>query len=210
MTIKESLKKLGATKRKVAPNIYLISFDDSENMCKTLLRFAEHYESPKFRNKIFTLKEFKAWYKTTRNGKFTYYKDWAGFNVPSYVFTPFKQKKFSHLTQKEKLFLNLIHNLKEPFYIIVAKKNSSITIQHEMAHALFYLNKKYRSKAIKILSTYDMKEINEELLSNGYCKEVLLDEANAYASGGCEWLIKAPNLSKKLKALFNKYINKTK
>ena len=135
MTIKESLKALGATKRKVAPNVYLVSFEDPHNMCKILLRFAEHYESPKFRNKIFTLKEFKAWYRTTIKGnKFTYYNDWAGFNIPSYAFKAFREQKFNPLSAKEKLFMNIINNLKEPFYIIAARKGHKNAIKHETAH----------------------------------------------------------------------------
>ena len=206
MTIKESLKKLGATKKKVAPNTYLISFDNTVNMCKTLLRFAEHYESPKFRNKIFTLKEFKAWYKTTRNGEFTYYHDWGGFNVPSYVFESFRQKKFNPLSEREKSFLGAIHNLKGLFYIIASTKNNTRTILHETAHGLFYLNKEYRDKVVKILSKHDTKAACRTLLKGGYCKEVLPDELNAYILSGDMWVIKDRRAIIRLKELFNKYI----
>jgi hypothetical protein len=206
MTIKESLKMLGATKKKIASGIYLISFNEQINMCKTLLRFAEHYESPQFRNKIFTLKEFRSWYKTTRNGKFTYYRDWAGFNIPSYAFRPFKQKLFKHLSQRETLLLSAISNIKEPFYIIVSEKNNTGTIQHEFAHGLFYMNEEYRNKVVKILSKLNLKKINKLLLNGGYCKEVLLDEANAYAiGGGSKWVTDDKRAIRKLKALFNKY-----
>lgn len=210
MTVKTSLKKLGATKRKVAPNIYLISFDNITNMCMTLLRFAEHYESPKFRNKIFTLKEFKAWYRTTRDGKFTYYKDWAGYNIPSYVFVPFKQKKFHPLTIREKLFLNIIGNIKDPFYIIVATKGQKGTIRHELAHGLFYTNKKYKAQVLKILPQLNTKSVRKELLKVGYCKEVLQDEYNAFIVGGDEWMFDEERVMTKLNKLFDKYISEVR
>jgi len=208
MTVKESLKELGAIKRKMAPDIYLISFEDSLNMCMTLLRFAEHYESPKFRNKIFTLKEFKAWYKTTHNGYFSYYYDWAGFNIPSYAFVPFWQKKFNPLTKKEKLFLDVIRNIKEPYYIIAAVKGSKVTIRHEAAHGLFYTNETYRDKVTKIISGLDTKAAYKKLKKAGYCKEVLLDEFNANAVDGNKWLLEDGKIKKDLNKLFHRYWKK--
>lgn len=205
-TIKESLKILGATKKKITNNIYLIRFDDRVNMCKVVLRFAEHYESPKFRNKIFTLKEFKKWYATTIESKrFTYYYDWAGFNIPSYSFAAFKEKKFNPLSYKEKLFLNIIKNLKEPYYIIVASgKGKCSSTQHELAHGLFYMSEKYKKEVLKVLSKTNIKKFKKELLDHGYCKEVILDEINAYAIDGSAEIDK--RVCKKLKILFEKYL----
>jgi len=201
--VKESLVKLGATKKKVAPNVYLLLFDDRQNMCKTFLRFAEHYESPQFRNKIFSLSEFKEWYKTTRNGKFTYYDDWGGFNVPSYVFVPFRDGRFKYLSDKEKLLLNSISKIKEPFYLIAAQKGTSQTIQHELSHGLFYTNEEYRENVLKLVEQFDHTEAHEYLIKQGYCEEVIQDELNAYAVSG---RVKVDDeFSKQAKKLFKKY-----
>lgn len=210
MSIKESLKQLGATKRKVAPSIYLVSFDDHVNMCKVLLRFAEHYESPKFRNKIFTLKEFKKWYKTTRDGHFTYYYDWMGFNIPSYAFVPFKQNKFNPLSKNEKLFLDVIKNIKEPFYIIAAPCGDSGTIRHEIAHGLFYTNPKYQKAVLNILKKVDTKKTFKKLKKAGYCNEVLFDEFNAFALDEGTYFIDDDKIKKKLNNLFNKFMKLAK
>ena len=60
-----------------------LKFKRKKDLTQTMLRFQEHFESPKFRNKFFSLEEFKAWYiTTTPNNKFTYYSDWSGFNFP--------------------------------------------------------------------------------------------------------------------------------
>ena len=64
-------------------NIILIVFESQLELTKTMLRPQEFYESPEFKGKAFLLKDFKEWYKTTTPHKdFTYFSDWAGFNIP--------------------------------------------------------------------------------------------------------------------------------
>jgi len=45
-------------KRDLSDKIHLMIFDNQKELTTTFLRFQEHYESPKFRGKIFSLKEF--------------------------------------------------------------------------------------------------------------------------------------------------------
>jgi hypothetical protein len=75
-------------KRRVAKGIYLVRFATQYELSSTFLRFQEHYESPRFHGRVFSLEEYMDWY-ATRYGNFTYYQDWAGFNVPSTAFRPF-------------------------------------------------------------------------------------------------------------------------
>ena len=87
-------------------NIYHVSFPTRKEAASTFLRFQEHYESPQFRGKIFSLDEFKEWYtanseKGKAKGKFTYYDDWGGFNIPSYILEPFYKGLFNPLSEKE-------------------------------------------------------------------------------------------------------------
>jgi hypothetical protein len=87
--------------------IHLLTFDNQIDLTSTFLRFQEHYESPFFKGKYFTLDEFKEWYiKTSPNGKksgkFTYYTDWGGFNIPSYILKPFYNGAFNPLSENEK------------------------------------------------------------------------------------------------------------
>src|SRR5262245_26903475 len=89
-------------KYKVADAIYLLVFETQYELASTFLRFQEHYESPKFRKKIFSLEEFMDWYGQENKGKFSYFKDWAGFNIPSTEFEPFLEGKFDPLLEKEK------------------------------------------------------------------------------------------------------------
>jgi len=92
--------------------IHLLIFPTQRDVTLTLLRFQEHYESPKFRGKIFSLEEFKRWYVANspngiKTGEFTYYTDWNGFNIPSYVLQPFRDGKFNPLSEQERKFLDI-------------------------------------------------------------------------------------------------------
>ncbi len=58
------------------------------------------------------------WY-AKRYGNFTYYEDWAGFNVPSTAMQPFYEGKFDPLSEKERQLLQLFEGtLSERFYVI--------------------------------------------------------------------------------------------
>jgi len=104
----------------LAKNIHLLTFENQFDITSTLLRFQEHYESPKFKGQFFTLEEFKEWYiknspKGIETGEFTYYSDWNGFNIPSYVLRPFYENKFKNLSEAEKNILNIFKNKKNLF-----------------------------------------------------------------------------------------------
>jgi hypothetical protein len=169
--------------------IHLLTFDTLKELASTFLRFQEHYESPEFRGKIFSLDEYKKWYianseRGQKIGKFTYYSDWAGFNVPSYVFSPFNEGKFDPLSRKEKQLLGILKNEPEPFYTIgiFRQDKSPDHLQHELAHGLFYTNKEYRETITDILQDFDLTKMKDKLRSiGGYHEDVLDDECHAYS-----------------------------
>ena len=195
-------------KKKILNDIYLVHFKTQHEMASTFLRFQEHYESPKFMNKIFTLREFKQWY-VKRKGKFTYYKDWDGFNIPSSIFDLFRKGKFNPLSSKEKLLLKLFKNETHNFCIIaVHGKAHHHMLKHELAHALFYTNKKYKKKMLNIMKKYNLKQLKKELLSWGdYSNKTLLDEVQAYSvSLYHELKTEFPeSMKKEIQQVFDKY-----
>src|SRR6478736_5772065 len=125
-------------RRKVADGIYHLQADTNKELALTFMRFQEHYESPKFRNKVFSVGEFKDWYRT-EYGSFSYVADWSGFNIPSYILNPFQAGLFHPLTRAEKALLRLIDKIAHPFYIIGTSKESPTDVHHELAHALYHL-----------------------------------------------------------------------
>jgi hypothetical protein len=169
-------------KKQVLPNVYLVEFPTTIEAAMTFMRFQEHYESPKYRNKIFTREEYMEWYQTYNNKpNFTYYQDWSGFNIPSYVLLPFFSGAFKGFTRREKEFMNLFRNCTGQYYIIGIKKGSKVTLKHELMHALYYTNPKYRQSVERILdSGPNLTPIATRLKVLGYHPEVIRDETHAY------------------------------
>jgi hypothetical protein len=137
----------------------------------------EHYESSRFRNKVFTLDEYKEWY-AARFGAFTYYQDWSGFNVPSSALAPFYAGRFDPLQRREQRLLRLFRGEREPFYVIGICSDADL--KHEIAHALFYMRPDYRRAVKTAMRGYDTSGLRKRLASMGYHRHVLTDEVHAY------------------------------
>ena len=164
---------------KPTPKIIHLKFKRKRDLTKTMLRFQEHFESPKFRNKFFSLEEFKNWYiTTTEDHKFSYYSDWSGFNFPSKTLKAFYAGKFDPLTPEEKHILDLLRNEHGRFYVIATFKAEDV--RHEMAHAKFYVDSAYRNDVKRVISGINIKPICKVLKEMGYNKSVFIDEAHAY------------------------------
>lgn len=204
----------------VAENIHVLTFETQRDVASTFLRFQEHYESPRFRGEIFSLEEFMLWYiqtssKGMASGKFTYYTDWNGFNIPSYVLKPFYEGKFNPLSEQEEMLLRIFKDEIEPFYIIgihKALEHVDQLLTHEIAHGLFSVNKQYREDVLRVLSQFDLEALKKELRSKaGYHEEVLNDEIHAYsidAQSNLETPIPKV-LSLELRKLYESYLNLT-
>jgi len=207
-------------------NIYHMNFGKQKDLCETFMRFQEFFESPQFRGKFFSIKAYKDWYRKTspkgkKTGRFTYNKDWSGFNIPSYILQPFKEGKFDPLSKKEKLFLKEFADKDGRFYIIGTFGSINLsTLAHEMAHALFYTESTYREKMIKLINNIpekDLKKIHDHLgASGGYHPEVFEDETHAYVTINMEQLEKRHKISseelwdihRKMKRVFERYRSK--
>lgn len=181
----------------IVNKVYLINCPTIFELASTLVRFQEHYDSPKFKGQIFTLDEFAAWYSSFNDGKFTYYEDWLGFNFPSEVFNPFYGGKFDPLTEQETGVLDAFRDKAEKFYVIgtaddIEANPSTAAIKHEIAHGLFYTNLEYRKEALAELAKVDINPIREALIhmNCGYNDDqyIMQDEAHAYILDGPEYL----------------------
>jgi hypothetical protein len=213
--------------KEIIQNIFNVKFDSQRVLAETFLRFQEYFESPKFKGKIFTLNEFKKWYIAhypgkKEIGKFTYYKDWVAFNIPSYVLKPFYKGKFDPLSEKEQNFLDLFKDKRRKnFYIIgTCKKRKELDLSHEIAHGLFYTNKKYHKEVLGILNKIDPKakrKIKDHLLEEGYDASVLTDELHAYILADLAYLrrhgihiSRVKSIHQKLKQIFKRYFESKK
>ena len=196
-------------KHRVASGIYLLRFKTQYELASTFLRVQEHYESPKFHGRIFTLEQYMDWY-VGRYGSFSYYQDWSGFNVPSTAFQPFYDGKFDPLTEKEKRLLGLFRNLRGRFYVIgIYDSGHQGSLTHELAHALFFTDSAYREAVREAMHGYDLSALERKLAEAGYAKHVIPDEAQAYIvapSGDLGGVSRSLEpLRRKLRALFRQH-----
>ena len=186
----------------ISPHIYVLTFDTQYDVCMSFVRMQEFYESPKFRGKYFTLEEFiDYWAINWGGGYFDYLSRWHGFNLPSNVIEAWKDIFWlgdnGSFREKEKAILNSIHKaLKKEkmedskYYVIGVHKESSLVsrqeiIEHELAHALYYLYPEYKRAAKKMLKEVPKKtfrKAKKALLDLGYGANVLEDEMQAYFS----------------------------
>lgn len=174
------------------PNIFHIHFSTRLLLTSTFLRFQEHYESPEFRGKIFSLEEYKKWYisvspKGKETGKFTYYEDWSGFNIPGYILEPFFEGKFNPLSLEEQHFLKMFEHMRGKYFYIIGTfgdEKGIDVLEHEIAHGFFATNENYKEKVLQTISKLPLnsrKNMEKYLSSSGgYHPSVFDDEIHAY------------------------------
>jgi hypothetical protein len=193
------------TKTKIADGIFLIRFPTQYELAATFLRIQEHYESSRFRNRVFTLEEYMDWY-ASQFGGFTYFEDWSGFNVPSAAFEPFNRGQFDPLLKKEQRLLRRFRNDRPPFYVIGLASDQDL--KHELAHALFFTRPDYERAVLAAMRDYDTSALEQKLARMGYHKHVLRDEVHAYliAPGGSLGRGKAlAPLRRELRAIYRQH-----
>ena len=197
------------TKSRVAKGIYLLRFKTQYELAATFLRVQEHYESPQFHGRVFSLEQYMNWY-AARYGNFTYYQDWSGFNVPSTAFQPFYEGKFDPLSEKEKQLLRLFEKLRDRFYVIgIYDGRAKGSLTHELAHALFFVDDSYREAVRVAMRGYDTATLARQIAEAGYAKHVIPDEMQAYIVapsgklGAAHGQLKP--LRQKLRALFKQH-----
>ena len=175
----------------------------------------EHYESPKFHGRAFTLQQYIDWYAPEHGGKFSYYEDWSGFNVPSTAFRFFYDGKFDPLSEKEKQLLRLFKGLHGRFYVIaVFDADKGRSLKHELAHALYFIDDDYRQAVRAAMRGYNTSALASKLAREGYARHVIRDEIQAYIVAPSGELGAVSNalkpLRRTLRALFRQHGRKLK
>jgi len=168
----------------ITSKIFHIRFRHQYWLCRTLMRMQEYAEHPFFRGQVFTADQFYEW-TTARDGSFSYYTQWAGFNIPSKVFEPFWNGDFDPLSLEEQAVLDLFRNIPHPFYLVGTYEGRQATrqvLRHELAHALFYLDLNYQSSISQIIQENEagLSPMFEMVQRLGYHPDCFLDEIQAY------------------------------
>jgi hypothetical protein len=192
-------------KTKVGDGIFLVQFPTQYELASTFLRIQEHYESSRFRNRVFTLEEYMDWY-ASEFGDFTYFQDWSGFNVPSTAFAPFYDGQFDPLLKKEQRLLNRFRRVRPPFYVIGVASHQDL--KHELAHALFFTRTDYQRAVLAAMHPYDTSGLERALARMGYHKHVIRDEVHAYLVAPAKTLGRIKKLAplrRELQAIYRRY-----
>lgn len=178
--------------------IILFHAETQYELTSTFVRIQEFYESPfpEIRGNYFDLMTFMDRYvennaKTEKGPEFTYFTDWAGFNVPGHVVKEFF-RIFNDLNHKEQFLKDNLESYlsnNEKFYIIGTYGNPSSkllgTVLHECAHAYYYIDAQYKNSTDEIVATLPQnfkQSVYSYLASIGYTESVFDDELQAYVS----------------------------
>jgi hypothetical protein len=179
---------------KYLDGIYLVQFEESYDLAMTFLRYQEFYESnsDQIRGKQFTIVQYMDWYvkEVCDNGAFSYHEDWTGFNIPSTVIEEVKRIGILDLNQHDTRMFDIYDEARMihgdgDFYLIGIKEDDDKTLEHEVAHGLYYINTEYKEEVNKIWDsfTHQSKALLKEYLSDaGYPDKVHIDESQAYLS----------------------------
>jgi len=212
---------------KPAEKIILLLFENAYSAGSTMIRLQEFYESPhaELRGQWFEL-ETAMDVLVNNYGKFTYFEDWCGYNVPDFAVLNFFDLYAGTLREKEKILystlLPLIRQYRytgmetqpkpRAFSVIGAVINDKQTIRHELAHAFYYLFDDYTSKMLQM--TYEWSkaaQLRTKLVDAGYSTDFADDEIQAYcATSTIDYMKKLFKLSLPNPNGFKRFFNVTK
>ena len=178
--------------KKLGKQFLLFTFKTQKEITTTFFRMEEFYESPLkvLFHKNFTVFDFLQ-ESMDDDGKIDYFSKWIGFNIPGHSIKEWADLVCPNYTPKEMEVLNHINSkvdVSQPFYIIAAKEGNTDVMDHEIAHALYYLNKEYKSRMnglvlhMKKHFPVQYKKVQDWLKEMGYNRSVFTDETQAYMS----------------------------
>jgi hypothetical protein len=172
---------------KITDRIIAVVVPDDYDRAMLFCKVQEFYESPnpRFRQSKFSIWDYQRWYARNHSGCFSYTKDFVGFNLPLVVV-----KKCLEVNGLETPYDEVMSKIAERFfksgertYLIGVDSLKDSTFDHELCHALYYVDDEYRIKMDELTATIGKSSIvrfKENLKSMGYCKGVLKDEIQAY------------------------------
>jgi hypothetical protein len=188
--------------KEVAPRIYCVIVDDDYDRAMLFCRYQEYYESPykKFRGKKFSWMEYMRFYKDAwKKRVFTYPEDWSGYNIPSNILEGgvdafYKETEYDVIMNDIYYYgaidsQNKNDNQRCDWYLIGASSKDLKTMDHEIAHGLYFTNNAYKKIVdvlIKNIKPTHYEKLKKKLIKMGYVndKKIIDDEIQAFMSTG--------------------------
>jgi hypothetical protein len=188
--------------KEIRPFIYCVTVDDDYDRAMLFCRYQEFYESPhkKFKGKYFTWMEYMRFYKDKwKKDTFTYPIDWVGYNIPCNIV-----QQGHHVFCGETEYDDIMNDIyfycstdsknknngkHRDWYLIGASGKDIRTMDHEIAHGLYFTNKEYKksvTKLIKGIKPNHYDKLTKKLIKMGYSKDkkIIDDEIQAFMSTG--------------------------
>lgn len=178
-------------KTEILPHVYHIEADTQYELTSLFMRPQEFYESPfeEIRGKVFTVETYMDRY-VKEYDTFNYNTKWSGFNLPDHALRDFFHKFYWNneplLKKEHQLRLLFEEELKynDQFYVIgTFKQDHPNTIEHEIAHALYYLYDDYHFNVTQLVRDIPLKlhrKLKTKLKEVGYGENVIVDEIQAH------------------------------
>lgn len=171
----------------IFPQLLHLEFETQKEQTLTMFRVQEYYESnkPNLKGKVFDAFTFLH-EMMDDEGNIDYFSYWDGFNIPGHVFEDWKAEVSYIFTDYEKkLYAEVMKSVdtNKPYYIITCCIDDSDTLEHEIAHALYYLNTEYTKEVTNLIADTleDLKiKVFERFDEMGYAQNVYNDELNAW------------------------------
>lgn len=218
--------------KEILPNVFAVIIINDYDRGMLFCRYQEFYESPfnEIRGKHFTLEDFmKIYTKKNKKTHFTYTEDWSGYNVPSDILIKSNKLFSNSLNAYDDIMKDIIEHCENVvksknnqentlWYLIGVDKLTSKTMNHEIAHGLYYTNVHYKVEMDYLISHIKpsvFKHLKGGLLKIGYHDDdkIINDEIQAYMSTDkiSSWNQKYYNeYCEKFQNVFKKYNKKVK
>lgn len=192
------MKLIGKSKSKLVKwelwdrggGVYVLRVEDQYERGMLFLRYQEYFESPYrgYYRRDFKLLDFMDHYRRALGeGVFSYPGDWGGYNIPGEMVERCMAGVVdwsSYDTEMEQI-VSLVEESR--YYLIGVDSLDGSLMEHEMAHAFYYLDGSYRKEVNRLVGELDVSKVGrmmELLLGWGYRGRVLRDEMQAYLSTG--------------------------
>ena len=204
----------------------MFEFKKQKDLALTFFRIQEYYESDndEIRGIPFSLETFLEQH-IDKEGYLDYFNFWDGFNLPGHIIDEWEFKIGSNKTAREMDFIKIIRenlDTSKKYYVIGAISKDKLTIKHEIAHALYFMNEEYRNSADEITKRFEKnksqyKKVVKYLKSLNYSDIVMQDEVQAYMATQSKSslvedfdvdLLKCLDFIKEYRDLFEKYNKK--
>jgi hypothetical protein len=177
--------------KKPIKNCLLLEFDTQKDLALAFCRVEEYYEgNPRVNGKYLSFVDFIDAFMTD-DGKLDYFHYWTGFNIPGNIYMKWSQNNMSEKTYWETALADAVYkkiDFTKPFYIIGGKKGDMEVIDHEIAHALYYMNIEYKDMMDTANYQFyknlrgEYSKMVKALKKMGYGDNVIKDEVQAYMS----------------------------